>query len=140
VVDIGSVCILPLDVACHQPVTRSAGHIEDAAIDAIERRVKDSAFRHKPIVLVQHHPPFARSALMQWIDGLCGWARLMGLIERFPAVHTLHGHLHHVVSRVAGLGRERIFGAPAIVDDPVDRPRVRLYDVHGTTLESAGYA
>ena len=77
---------------------------------------------------------------MQWIDGLKGWARLMDLIERFPAVHTLHGHLHHVVSQVVGLGRERVFGAPAIVDDPVDRPRVRLYDVHGTALESVGFA
>ena len=44
------------------------------------------------------------------------------------------------MSRVVGLGRERIFGAPAIVDDPVNRPRVRLYDVHGTALESVGFA
>jgi 3',5'-cyclic AMP phosphodiesterase CpdA len=140
VVDIGSVCILPIDVACHQPVTRSSGLIDEAAVDALERRIADTAFRHKPIVLVQHHPPFERSALMQWIDGLRGWGRLMHLIERFPAVHTLHGHLHQVVSRVVGLGRERIFGAPAIVDDPVDRPRVRLYDIHGTALESVGFA
>jgi 3',5'-cyclic AMP phosphodiesterase CpdA len=140
VVDIGSVCFLPIDVACHQPVTRSAGEISEAAIDAIEHRVMDSAFRHKPIVVVQHHPPYERSAVMQWIDGLRGWARMMGLIERFPAVHVLHGHLHHVVSRVVGLGRERIFGAPAIVDDPSDRPRVRLYEAHGTMLESVGFA
>ena len=140
VVDIGRVCILPLDVACHQPVTRSAGLIDDAAIDAIERRVLDTAFRGKPIVLVQHHPPFERSSVMQWIDGLRGWGRLMNLIERFPAVHAMHGHLHHMVSRVVGLGRDRVFGAPAIVDDPVDKPRVRLYDVHGETLESVGLA
>jgi len=140
VVDIGSVCFLPVDVACHQPVTRSAGEISEAAIDAIEHRVMDSAFRHKPIVVVQHHPPYERSAVMQWIDGLRGWARMMVLIERFPAVHVLHGHLHHVVSRVVGLGRERIFGAPAIVDDPSDRPRVRLYEAHGTMLESVGFA
>ena len=140
VVDIGNVCILPVDVACHQPVTRSAGHIDDAAVDALERRVIDPAFRDKPILIVQHHPPFARSNLMQWIDGLRGWGRLMHLIERFPAVHCLHGHLHYVVSRIVGLGCERILGAPAIVDDPVDRPRVRLYDVHGTALKSAGFA
>jgi 3',5'-cyclic-AMP phosphodiesterase len=140
VVDIGNVCILPVDVACHQPVTRSAGHIDDAAVDALERRVIDPAFRDKPILIVQHHPPFARSNMMQWIDGLRGWGRLMHLIERFPAVHCLHGHLHYVVSRIVGLGCERILGAPAIVDDPVDRPRVRLYDVHGTALESVGFA
>ncbi len=94
---------------------------------------------HKRVVLVHHHPPFGRSTMMQWIDGLRGWGRLMNLIERFPAVHSLHGHLHHV-SRVVGRGRERVFGAPAIVDDPADRPRVRLYDVHGAALESAGFA
>jgi 3',5'-cyclic AMP phosphodiesterase CpdA len=141
VVDIGQVVFLPVDVACHQPVTRSAGEIDPAAVDALERRVADSAFRHKAIVVVQHHPPFGRNSVMQWIDGLRGWARVMDLLIRFPAVHALHGHLHHLVSRVAGLGgRERIFGAPAIVDDPNDRPRVRLYDVHGTALESAGFA
>lgn len=140
VVDIGSVCFLPVDVACHQPVTRSAGEIDGAAIDALEKRVSDAAFRHKAIVLVQHHPPFERSSVMQWIDGLRGWGRLMGFLEKFPGVHVLHGHLHHVVSQVVGMGRERIFGAPAIVDDPVDRPRVRLYDVHGQALESVGFA
>jgi len=62
----------------------------------------------------------------------------MSLVERFPAVHVLHGHLHHVVSRVVGLGRERIFGAPAIVDDADDLPRVRLYDLRDGVLESAG--
>jgi 3',5'-cyclic AMP phosphodiesterase CpdA len=139
-VDTGPVCFLPIDVACHQPVTRSAGEIGEEQVSAIERRVADASFRHKAIVLVHHHPPFARSTAMQWIDGLRGWGRLMDLLVRFPAVHALHGHLHHVVSRVAGLGRERIFGAPAIVDDPEDRPRVRLYDVHGVTLESAGFA
>lgn len=140
VVDIGPVCFLPVDVACHQPVTRSAGFIDDAAIDALERRVTDSAFAGKAIVLVQHHPPFARSTMMQWVDGLRGWDRLSHFIERFPAVHVLHGHLHHVVTRVLGLGRERIFGAPAIVDDASDRPRVRLYDVRDTALESIGFA
>jgi 3',5'-cyclic AMP phosphodiesterase CpdA len=140
VVDIGRVCILPLDVACHQPVTRSSGLIDEDQVRALERRAADPAFRHKPVVVVQHHPPFARSSLMQWIDGLAGWARMMNFIERFPAVHVMHGHLHHMVSRMVGLGRDRVFGAPAIVDDPAERPRVRLYDVRGGMLESVGLA
>jgi 3',5'-cyclic AMP phosphodiesterase CpdA len=139
-VDVGDVVFLPVDVACHQPVTRSAGEIDDAAVDALERRAGDSAFRHKAIVLVQHHPPFVRrSMFMQWIDGLRGWGRVMCFLERFPAVHVLHGHLHHAVTRAVGEAT-RIFGAPAIVDDPSDRPRVRLYDVRGNRLECAGSA
>jgi 3',5'-cyclic AMP phosphodiesterase CpdA len=140
-VDIGDTCILPVDVACHQPVTRSAGDIDERAVEALARRAADSAFRHKPIVVVQHHPPFVRrSPLMQWIDGLRGWRFVMGFLERFPAVHVLHGHLHQVASHVVGIGRDRVFGAAAIVDDPIDRPRVRLFDVHGNTLESVGFA
>src|ERR1700684_4155289 len=41
VVDVGDVCFLPVDVACHQPVTRSAGEIDDGAVAALERRVID---------------------------------------------------------------------------------------------------
>jgi 3',5'-cyclic AMP phosphodiesterase CpdA len=141
VVDIGYACILPVDVACHQAVTRSAGEISEATVEALEARAADFAFRDKPILVVQHHPPFERkTSILQWIDGLRGWARMMAFLERFPAVHVLHGHLHHAVSRVVGLGRERIFGAPAIVDDPIDRPRVRLYDAHGGVLQSVGLA
>jgi 3',5'-cyclic AMP phosphodiesterase CpdA len=140
VVDIGFACILPVDVACHQVVTRSAGEISEGSVDRLEARAADSAFRDKPVLVVQHHPPFERSPVMQWIDGLRGWARMMAFLERFPYVHVLHGHLHHAVSRVVGFGMERIFGAPAIVDDPVDRPRVRLYDAHGGVLQSVGFA
>jgi Icc-related predicted phosphoesterase len=138
-VDVGDVVFLPVDVACHQPVTRSAGEIDEAAVAALEHRAADNAFRHKPIVVVQHHPPFERRPFMQWIDGLRGWARVMDFLERFPTVHVLHGHLHHAVSRLVG-GATRILGAPAIVDDPSDRPRVRLYDVRGDRLEAAGTA
>jgi 3',5'-cyclic AMP phosphodiesterase CpdA len=140
-VDVGDVVLMPVDVAVYQPVTRSAGVIEEDAVHAIRRRAADSAFKHKPIVLVQHHPPFERrSIFMQWIDGLRGWRWMMDLLASFHGMHVLHGHLHHVVTRVVGAGRERIFGAPAIVDDAADRPRVRLYDVLGDRLESAGYA
>jgi hypothetical protein len=63
----------------------------------------------------------------------------MDLLVRFPAMYVLHGHLHHAVSRLVG-DATRILGAPAIVDDPADRPRVRLYDVRGNRLETAGNA
>ena len=40
---------------------------------------------------------------------------------------------------VAGVAtRARIFGAPAVVDDAEDAPRVRLYDLRDGALESAG--
>jgi hypothetical protein len=46
--------------------------------------------------------------------------------------------MHKVVDRLVGLGKSRIFGAPAIVDDAEEAPRVRLYDVRDGLLEDAG--
>ena len=72
VVNIGSVCILPVNVACHQPVTRSAGHIDDAAVDALERRVSDPAFRHKPIAH-RPAPPAVRAVQRHAVDRRAAW-------------------------------------------------------------------
>jgi 3',5'-cyclic AMP phosphodiesterase CpdA len=139
VVDLGDVFLLPVDVACHQPVTRSAGELSrDAAFD-LERRFKDPLLAKAPVVVVQHHPPYRRFGMWQWIDGLRGWAGQMGLLERFPHVHLLHGHLHRAVSRIVSVGRDRIFGASAVVDDE-DAPRVRLYEVQDGLLVSTGLA
>jgi Icc protein len=137
VVDLGNIAFLPLDVACHQAVTRSAGELTNPVADALERRLADPGLAKKPVVIVQHHPPYGRAPAVQWIDGLRGWSRLMAVLERFSDTHVLHGHLHRAVSAVVKFGRDRIFGAPAVVED-VDCPRVRLYDVRGGVLESAG--
>ena len=92
----------------------------------------------RPLVLVQHHPPFVRATqAWQWVDGLIGAARLMNVLEAFRHLFVLHGHLHSAVNRVLSCGAARIFGATAIVDDR-DAPRVRLYDVRDGRLEVAG--
>ena len=139
VVDRGNVCFFPLDVTRVQPVTRSAGELTDRAAEAFEKRSSDPAFAHRALVLVQHHPPFSHATgAWQWIDGLAGGARLMALLARLPNLHALHGHLHYVVDKIVNLGRARVFGAPAIVDDTDGVPRVRLYDVRDGRIESAG--
>ena len=139
VVDRGSVAFLPLDVTRSQPLTRSAGELTASAAEAVERRANDAAFRQRPLVGVAHHPPFAHAVgAWQWIDGLAGGARLMSLLASFTNLYALHGHLHYVVDKIVQLGRAHAFGAPAIVDDKEDRPRVRLYDVRDGGLEAAG--
>jgi hypothetical protein len=63
----------------------------------------------------------------------------MDLLEKNPHVQLLHGHVHRTLDRIiGGLGKHRVFGAPAIVDDADGRPRVRLYDAMDGFLESAG--
>jgi Icc protein len=138
VVECAGLNLLPVDVTFHQPVTRSAGLIGDQALSMLERRAGDPAFRDRPLVMVQHHPPFVRkTSALHWIDGLIGAARLMVLLERFRHLFVLHGHLHAVVNRVVGCGDARVLGATAVVDDG-EAPRVRIFDVREGRLEAAG--
>jgi Icc protein len=138
VVDRGDIIVLPLDVTCYQAITRSAGELTASAADAMERRFKDPGLSNKAVVVVQHHPPFAHeTSAYQWLDGLRGHGRLMSLLTQHQHVQVLHGHLHKAVDRLIGLGKSRVFGAPATVEDD-DTPRVRLYEVRDGQLESVG--
>ena len=141
-VDRGGVVFLPVDTSQFQSIARSGGEFTREAFEAIDRRLSDPALRDVPPVLVLHHPPFGygKNHVWQWIDGLRGFGRAIELLTRHPRLHVLHGHLHKVVDRIiGGLGKSRVFGAPATVDDREGvTPRVRLYDVHGGVLESVG--
>lgn len=138
VADHGDIVFLPLDVACHQKITRSAGELSDDAADALERRLCDFSGRGRALVVVLHHHPFEHtSRAWQWVDGLRGSARLMKLVERFDDVHVLHGHLHRPVDRMVNGGRVRVFGATATVEDREGWPGFRLYDVDGDALVTA---
>lgn len=136
VVDHDDVVFLPLDVACHQKITRSAGELSNEAADALETRLRAVSGRGRALVIVLHHHPFEHaSRAWQWIDGLRGSARLMALLRRFDDLHVLHGHLHRPVDRAVCPGeRVRIFGATATVEDRPGAPVVRLLDVDGESL------
>ncbi|MGD0676811.1 MAG: metallophosphoesterase [Polyangiaceae bacterium] len=136
--DIGAACLLPIDGAFHQPVTRSAGVVSPALLETIAKHAQDPALARRPLVLVQHHPPFVRkTSAWHWIDGLIGARAMMSLLETFRHLFVLHGHLHAVVDRALGCGAQRIFGATAVVDDR-EASRVRVYDVREGRLQSAG--
>jgi 3',5'-cyclic AMP phosphodiesterase CpdA len=138
IVEIPGANLLPLDATFHQPVTRSAGLIPDEAIAAIERRAADPDLAKKPLVVIQHHPPFVRkTSALHWLDGLVGAARMMNILETFRHLWVLHGHLHTIVDRALGCGVSRIRGATAVVDDRVDQARVRLYDIRDGRLDAA---
>lgn len=128
-VELGDAVLLPIDVACHQPLGRAAGELPADTADAIEVRVRDLSRWGRPIVLALHHPPLPHAwRAWQWVDGLRGHRRIVDLLERFDDTFILHGHLHYAVEK--GVGRDprpRIFGATATVDDARDEPRVRFY-------------
>jgi 3',5'-cyclic-AMP phosphodiesterase len=138
IVECAGARILPLDVTFHQPVTRSAGIIQTEALSAIQRRASDPALVDRPLLVVQHHPPFMRkTSAWHWVDGLSGAAHLMTLLETFRHLFVLHGHLHAAVNRVLGCGVARVLGATAVVDDR-DAARVRVYEAREGSLESVG--
>ena len=140
VIEGAGVRILPIDVARHQPVTRSAGWIGQEELESIHRHGADRGLSDRPLVVVQHHPPFVRpTKALHWIDGLVGAKHLMSLLETFRHLFVLHGHLHSAVNRALGCGVARILGATAVVDDR-DGSRVRLYDVRDGQLTAAGLA
>ena len=138
IVECAGVRLLPIDVTHHQPVTRSAGYMSEKTLDVVRRCAADPRSDDRPLVVVQHHPPFVRKTrALHWMDGLIGAARLMTLLEAFRHLFVLHGHLHHIVNRSLGCGVDRIFGATAVVDDR-DVARVRLYDVSSRHFAAAG--
>ncbi|HEY3818969.1 MAG TPA: metallophosphoesterase [Polyangiaceae bacterium] len=138
IVECAGVRFMPLDVARLQPLTRSAGWMEDDVLEVVQQRAADPGLSDRPLVVVQHHPPFVRTTqAWQWVDGLIGAARLMSILETFRHLFVLHGHLHAAANRVLGCGVARVLGATAIVDDK-DAPRIRLYDVRDGQLQAAG--
>lgn len=140
IVERDDVAILPVDCTRHQHVTRSGGELSDAWVNAIEKRLDDDVLANKPLLVVQHHPPYRRGpSAWQWIDGLEGGARMMRALSRARHAFVMHGHLHYVTTRTIDDDKARIFGAPAIVED-VDAARVRMYEVRDGAIEANGVA
>lgn len=129
IVDRGNVKIVPLNVSLHQPITRSSGIFSERAAESLRAQLSDRAFQQVPVVLVQHHPPFAhRLGAWHWVDGLHGHERLSAVLEHAENVTVMHGHLHHTVDRPVA-GRAQSFGAPAIADVHKGGARIRTYEV-----------
>jgi len=128
-IEMDDATILPIDVACHQAFTRSAGELTGDAAIALQWRLSDAILAKKPIVLVQHHPPFAhKNPVWHWIDGLRGFERLLDLLVRHANACLLHGHLHKVVDRIVETGA-KVFGTSAIVEAELGATRVRFFEV-----------
>jgi 3',5'-cyclic AMP phosphodiesterase CpdA len=120
--------IMPMDATIHQPVMRSAGFLSDEALDVMDRRASDPGLANKPLIIVQHHPPFLLgTCAWQWIDGLTGSRRLMAMMRAYRHLVVMHGHLHTLVTRAVGDDVPRILGATAVVED-LAMSRVRIFD------------
>jgi Icc protein len=130
-IDLGDLRLLALDATRPQPFTRSAGFFEAATLEALASLLADDSMLRTPLAVVQHHPPYARSPLMQWIDGLENWAREAALFERAPNAQILHGHIHRSEDRLLCGRPMGILGVAALVDDSA---HVRLFEATSNGL------
>jgi Icc protein len=132
VIDLGTVCLLPLDVTIPQSVARSRGVFSRAMGEALTRRL--ATFRRaQRVAIVQHHPPVMRNPLVQWFHGLVGAEEERSLLDE--RVQVLHGHTHDATAEAIGGRANVLLGAPATVEDQDEAPRVNLYWVSDGGLE-----
>jgi 3',5'-cyclic-AMP phosphodiesterase len=127
------VTLVPVSTAVHQTALRSAGAIAPSDFGKLRRLADDRAFRGKPLVLVQHHPPGRLSSpAMQWFDGLREHGALSALAEQTVHLHVVHGHTHRAVDRHLRTGESpRVFSALAVVEA---ENALRLYEALPTGL------
>jgi 3',5'-cyclic AMP phosphodiesterase CpdA len=115
---LGGVTLVPISTAFHQIALRSAGAISPSDFGKLRRLADDRAFRGRPLVLVQHHPPGRLSwPPMQWLDGLREHGALSTLAEQTAHLHIVHGHTHQAVDRhLRKAEAPRVFSALAVVE------------------------
>jgi 3',5'-cyclic AMP phosphodiesterase CpdA len=139
VVERGDLAFLPIDATVFQPITRSNGLVGPDVVEALARRLADPALARRSVAVVLHHPPVPHAhRARQWIDGLIGHGVLADLLARHQHVQVLHGHQHRSVDRNLGASFARALGAPAVVDDLDDAPRLRVYELEASLLVDAG--
>jgi 3',5'-cyclic AMP phosphodiesterase CpdA len=123
--------IVPVSTAVHQSVLRSSGREEDDGLARVAALARDT---QRPVVLAQHHPPFAVTG--QWVHGLLNHATVTGLLTAHDNVSVLHGHIHRRRERglVVG-GPLRIFSPTAVTDDEAP---LRIYQTEDGLLRPVG--
>ncbi len=113
--------VVAVSTAVVQSVVRSSGRVEAGALDIVDKVARES--RRRPVVLAQHHPPFA--VAHQWVHGLVNHREVTGLLHAHRTVSVLHGHTHQRRERALELGGPaRIFSTGAVVTDALP---LRMY-------------
>lgn len=113
--------VLAVSSAVPQHVLRSSGHIDHDQMGGIV----DAARSDDLLILAQHHPPF--KILYQWVHGLLNCDAVLSLLEAFPQISVLHGHIHRRRDRALIKGdRPRVFSPSAVADS---LEPLRFYDV-----------
>jgi 3',5'-cyclic AMP phosphodiesterase CpdA len=121
------VVIVPVSTVIKQPISRSAGLIAHENLHWVDCLATRMHGKGRALAMAQHHPPFGHAmAAVNWIDGLQNHDSAVGLLQRHPELHVLHGHRHRSSDHaLVADGTPRVFGATACVDHAAP---LRLYE------------
>jgi 3',5'-cyclic-AMP phosphodiesterase len=120
------VVIVPLSTVVHQPITSSSGRIAASELRGAKEVLDRTASRRRSLVVALHHPPL-RSwfPVAQAIDGLDNAGETERMLEAYPKLFALHGHVHRRNDRTLRReSRPRVFSSDAIA---ASAEHVRLY-------------
>lgn len=133
VVEFADLVLAPVSTTRVQRWWRSAGEVSTPERRAVAAAVRTAARRGVAAVLAQHHPPTrVTGAVWHWFDGLLDHVAMRPVLRALEQTYVLHGHLHERRDdRFEGESTARIFGAAAVVNDPLP---VRRYRVSGAAL------
>lgn len=88
-----------------QHFTRAAGVVRAGALDGIRALAADGVSASRTLIVAQHHAPLgATNPVWNYFDGTMGATAMRDLLAELPALHVVHGHVHHK-STVALFGR-----------------------------------
>ena len=131
VVEVGDVAVVPVSTAYHQPVTRSAGRIDEAHVARLESIVLEDRWRGRAMIFAQHHAPIWRGAI-HWVDGLMRADAIARILARASGAHVLCGHVHRASDKPLLAGEPpRVFTAEAVVEHEAP---LRLYELRNGAL------
>ena len=79
-----------------QHFTRAAGIVRDRNLLDIRRLAADGLTTGRTLIVAQHHAPLGiANPVWNYFDGTIGAAPMRDLLAELPALHVVHGHVHH---------------------------------------------
>jgi Icc protein len=94
---VGDAVIKPVSTVMDaQHFTRAAGIVRHRNLLDIRRLASDSVTTGRTLIVAQHHAPLGMAnPVWNYFDGTMGAAPMRDLLAELPALHVVHGHVHH---------------------------------------------
>ena len=120
---LGKLTLIGLSSACVTPLFMASGKLGQGQIERLVSLLDEAAAERQFVCLLIHHPPLP--GMTNWRKGLADAVALQAVLDRYPSMLILHGHLHH--NREQGLGDTRIYCTAAA--SSASEASFRVFDI-----------